>query len=318
MHARITIISSILGVRSYATQQSSRLDEYLLIPSWGNLSVEDRLLQRKEIVLSSCAKSQESQQPLTEREKQELYKSLVVDDRNRILYCPVPKACSTSWRNILLVSSGKFRTVEELGSPVRKSFERRLNTYNKAEREYRLKNYVRFMVSREPLSRIVSNFKDKFSNPTLNSWRRQLCADIVKLVTTLGREHNRSHLNISIDEFAEYVISLGWNVSVGVQTNMNVHWRPMSLLCRPCHVSYDYYSSAETVREDGEYLFKKFGFPQSIHFPWSHESPKAATGSPSDVVKWYLSQLSDRQLNQLVSIYEADYEMFGYDLPGKH
>ena len=319
VHFRITIVPCILGGRSYTTQQPFSLDKSSLIPSfsWGNLSVEDRFLQRKRSVLSNCAKFQ---QPLTENEKQMLYKNIVVDDRHRILYCPVSKACSTSWRKLMLVMSGKFRTLEEIGNPVqiKTSTESRLHTYSKEQQEYRLKNYVSFMVTREPLIRFVSTYKDKFSNPTLNGWRRRLCHDIVELVTSMGWKHNRGPRNISIDEFAEYVIDLAWNVSDLVQLKLNPHWRPMSIQCRPCHITYDYYSWVETIREDAEYLLKKFAAPPGLHFIWENQSPKTVIGHPKDGVKQYLSQLSERQLNQIISTYKADYEIFGYDRPRKH
>jgi hypothetical protein len=87
-------------------------------------------------------------------------------------------------------------------------------------------------------------------------------------VANKGREPKGGINNISIEEFADYVIDLGWNVSTDLQLTMDSHWRPVNLLCRPCHVSYDYYSWAETAKEDADYLFQKFGFPPSVHFPY--------------------------------------------------
>jgi hypothetical protein len=135
-------------------------------------------------------------------------------------------------------------------------------------------------------------------------------------VANKGREPKGGINNISIEEFADYVIDLGWNVSTDLQLTMDSHWRPVNLLCRPCHVSYDYYSWAETAKEDADYLFQKFGFPPSVHFPWENESSKPTNVSSRNVLKDYLSQLSDRQLNQLISVYQADYEIFNFDLAG--
>jgi hypothetical protein len=279
------------------------------------MSVEARFLLRKQNVLSSCGNHQ---QPLTDIEKEMLYKNIVVDDIHRVLYCPVPKTGSTSWRKVLLVMSGKFHTIKETDKPklLKQSIESRLHTYDKHQQEYRLKHYTSFMVTREPLSRFVSNFKDKFSNPTLNRWRRKLCEEIVTLVTAMGKKHTTDPTNISIEEFAEYVIDLAWNASSNIYMKLNPHWRPMTVQCRPCHISYDYYSWIETMEEDAEYLLAKFNAPPELHLIWENQSPKTMVESPGARLKHYLSQLSDHQLNQLISIYKQDYEIFGYNPPG--
>jgi hypothetical protein len=189
----------------------------------------------------------------------------------------------------------------------------RLHTYDKEQIKYRLNHYTSFIVTRDPLSRLVSNFKDKFSNITLNKWRRKLCKQILTLMTTMGKRHNTAPTNISFDEFADYVIDL---LSRRVQIKLNHHWTPMTVLCRPCHISYDYYSWTETIGEDAEYLLRKFKAPPELHFIWENQSPTTVIGPPgTDIRQYYLSQLSAHQLNQLINVYKRDYEIFGYDPP---
>jgi hypothetical protein len=253
------VIFYILGEKFSTTSQPSRLNKYLLILSWSNLSVEERFHKRKENVLSSC---RTFQQPLTETEKNELYRNLIVDDKHRILYCRVPKACSTSWRTVLLVTAGIVGTIEEVRSQDRTGREHRLHKYSSQGRDYRLNNYIRFMVAREPLTRLVSSFQTHVLKSDKKLWRWEINA---ALKTSKGREPREGINNISIEEFADYVIDSG---STNLQLTMNSHWRPVNLLCRPCHVSYDYYSWAETAKEDADYLFQKFGFPPSVHFPY--------------------------------------------------
>jgi uncharacterized protein YejL (UPF0352 family) len=189
----------------------------------------------------------------------------------------------------------------------------RLHTYDKEQIKYRLNHYTSFIVTRDPLSRLVSNFKDKFSDPTLNSWRRRLCKQILNQMTAMGQKHNTAPTNISIGEFADYVINL---LSRRVHIKLNHHWRPMTVLCRPCHIFYDYYSWTETIGEDAEYLLRKFKAPPGLHFIRENQSPTAVTRPPgTNDRQYYLSKLSDHQLNQLISVYKRDYEIFGYDLP---
>ena len=106
---------------------------------------------------------------------------------------------------------------------------------------------------------------------------------------------------ITFSLFVNYLISL-------YQKNLpfDEHWAPFVTLCHPCHVPYDFVGKYETLYEDAEQILSRVHAPSNIHFPVTKMSktPK--------VVHQYFQNLTHRQTNYLMRIYEADFLVFGY------
>ena len=93
-------------------------------------------------------------------------KFILVDDKNKFMYCTIPKVGTTTWKNVF----GNLRRLKE------NSFENihqwdlwhRLSAYSEKGRRKRINTYFKFVFVREPFIRLISAFKDKFLG--LDKW----------------------------------------------------------------------------------------------------------------------------------------------------
>ena len=90
------------------------------------------------------------------------------------------------------------------------------------------------------------------------------------------------------------------------------HWRPIFLLCTPCHIRYDIIAKVETLSKDAEFILYHRGLSSTVSVEWSHKTDQ--TKKTSDVLKSYYSQLTSSEIKQLYYKYLPDFLMFEYDV----
>uniref|UniRef100_A0A8C6PUX0 Carbohydrate sulfotransferase n=1 Tax=Nothobranchius furzeri TaxID=105023 RepID=A0A8C6PUX0_NOTFU len=119
---------------------------------------------RKHLMKEMCAKYKGS---ISKTITPDHVKQIFVEDRNKLLYCSVPKSGCSNWKRTLMVLSGQASNAENIqhdmvhyGGHIKT-----LNMFNQKEIMHRLETYTKFMFVREPLERIVSAYRDKFENP---------------------------------------------------------------------------------------------------------------------------------------------------------
>ena len=240
---------------------------------------------------------------MTAEEESLLTSNLLVDDVHKLVLCRASKSGSMSWRGTLLILSGKFKDIEEI---YRGNMERNmeklpsLSRYNKTMREIILKTYRKMMVVREPISRFVSCYRDKFLHVN-TGLRRDLCTTVVNYVNSIGRNHIGNKMEVSITEFAEFAYHTAW-LPMRRQHHHNRDWRPIVQECQPCHVDYDYYVDFETMAEDGRYLLKLLDAPDDFRIPWKNASGNT-TVKDTQVLDAYLSQMPVSFIKKIMKIY---------------
>jgi chondroitin 4-sulfotransferase 11 len=110
-------------------------------------------------------------------------------------------------------------------------------------------------------------------------------------------------------EFCKYLMTID-------PRNMDEHWRPQSLDCSPCHHKFDLFLKVETLNEDRRAVFKVLGYENttSVEYKELEETWKAWSNRSAKVhdEDFYFSQLSESLINNLYSLYELDFELFGY------
>lgn len=90
------------------------------------------------------------------------------------------------------------------------------------------------------------------------------------------------------------------------------HWKPIFLLCTPCHIRYDIIAKLETLARDADFILYHRGLSDTIHMEWSHKTDQIQR--TSDVAKTYFSQLTLSEVKQLYYKYITDFLMFEYEL----
>lgn len=239
---------------------------------------------------------------LSQTEKDYVFRSLIVDDEHRFIYCVVPKTGVTSWKSALLVLMGKEESIDGVEHINVHSRYRYLSTYPaEKQRQWRLKNYTKIMVHRDPLIRLISAYFEKFSVPSINrAYHRKHGIRIISMYRPgASRKSLETGTDVKFEEFVKYVLD----------GHMDPHWIPASTRCQPCHIDYDYYAATETADEDSVPILLAIGAPHSLHLPHSNEQKRPWNKTH------YFSLLSRQSVERILKLYEDDFLLFGYDIP---
>ncbi|XP_077992231.1 carbohydrate sulfotransferase 8-like [Glandiceps talaboti] len=233
------------------------------------------------------------------------YRAFYFNDAYKCVYCSVPKAGTTNWKRILLVLQGdtnstvtKFREVHSHHFPTLRNVT-----------DDRLSNYTTFLFTREPFSRLLSAFIDKFETPddTVYDW-----AKWGKKVAKKYRKQNGNtdNGNVTFVEFIQYLIDPATNPS-----KMDPHWRPVYLMCNICNMRYDFIGRIEHFKEDA-YSFLKLinasDVVKSLNFPSDNFH---STNASEKLYPNYYAKVPHEYLVRLYKRYELDFELFGYEEP---
>ncbi|XP_062509939.1 carbohydrate sulfotransferase 8-like [Corticium candelabrum] len=282
------------------------------LPTETTLPAARRLSLRKESLKRKCARFQ---RPLTYKEKRLLYAQLVVDDKNRIIWCPVRKAGTTTWRIVMLILMGKFSSVSAaLNHVMHNDFKyvtRLSNKYHSnAAIDYRLKHYTKFMAYREPLGRVVSDYRQIRLHDT--EFRKRICKETFRYnqIFNLNAQHQSERnpdawTNVTFPQFVNFVTRFFGDKRRYL--DLDIHWKPTNLICHPCRIDYDYLVDLESpgVVEESAYVLNALGAPSWLSLPQENRSGNETKYS-------FLSQLSTAQFERLRAQYDDDYDIFGY------
>ncbi|XP_064599559.1 carbohydrate sulfotransferase 12-like [Liolophura sinensis] len=208
--------------------------------------VADLLLDRRLNVLKACKGAEYGGSVSTGRR-------LYVDEKHKLLYCPVNKVASTFWKRIFRVSLS-FGTKSRLnpydvgrtnGSLYR------LERYPANVSEWMLTTYPSFLFVREPYSRLLACYIDKFFTTNPLFWNigkviiRNYRRNPDKLSLSCGH-------NVTFPEFIKHVIR-----TVETRSGLDSHWMPVYMVCSPCEVEYDLVGKLETISQDVNYILEK-------------------------------------------------------------
>ena len=103
--------------------------------------------------------------PLPRKVKRFIY----VDDKYRLLYCKTPKVASSTFVAIFLYLAGITKSVSINLKTIygKENLNNRLVTLDKlseSEARWRLSNYTKIFFTRNPLTRLFSAYRNKFTN----------------------------------------------------------------------------------------------------------------------------------------------------------
>lgn len=251
-----------------------------------------------------CGKRrQESWDTLSVTEKQILAKHIIVNDEHKFLFCSVPKVACSNWKRVLMVLEGDaidsnaIKRVNHLGFTF-------LGDLPPLAVKRKLKEYYKFMFVREPLTRLVSAYKDKFLlNNT--SFHKSYGRKIVKSVRKNAPANSKGN-DVSLKEFLQYITE-------SRVEDMNEHWMPFYELCQPCAVSYDFIGSFENLEPDANQVLEELNVNEQVSFPKQQKYYQA--GGKGHAGKFKLSDVSSKLLSKVLRKYATDYKMFSYPLP---
>ncbi|XP_012987032.3 carbohydrate sulfotransferase 12 [Esox lucius] len=260
---------------------------------------------------------------------------LIVDDRHEIIYCYVPKVACTNWKRVMVVLSEGLLTPD--GQPYRNpqavpsdlihnsslhltfsKFWRRYGRLSRHLMRVKLQSYTKFLFVRDPFVRLISAFRNKFQQPN-EDFYRQFGSVMLRRYGNGDGKGNGSYrvpesaaeaftegIRPSFSEFVKYLL----DPETEQKQPFNEHWRQVYRLCHPCQIQYDFIGTLENLEADSDQLLRILGLEDQIDFPPSNRN-RTSTSWEQD---WF-AEVPEELRRKLYSLYEPDFELFGYPKP---
>ncbi|XP_059191841.1 carbohydrate sulfotransferase 8-like [Centropristis striata] len=266
---------------------------------------------RRRLLAEVCSKYQPGvgEQLVSQRQVSRVY----VEDRSHLLYCEVPKVGCSNWKRVLMVLGGGATSTRDIPHDAAHyaNHLRRLESYDRAGIAERLLSYTKVLFVREPFERLVSAFRDKFESP--NSYYHPVFGRpiISRYRANATRAALRTGAGVTFREFVQYLLDVRRPVG------MDIHWEPVSQLCNPCLLRYNFIGKFESLKEEADFLLQSVGAPQNLTFPDFKDRNPRAERTSSRITQKYFSQLNATERQKAFDFYYMDYLMFNYPKPFK-
>lgn len=266
---------------------------------------------RRKTLQEVCSRYQPniSSRRISQRQVARVY----VEDRHLLLYCEVPKSGCSNWKRVLMVLNGKARSTRDI--PHDKAHYgnklQRLEAYDQASIAKRLDTYTKVLFVREPFERLVSAFRDKFESP--NSYYHPVFGRpiISKYRANATRTALKTGAGVTFREFVRYLLDVKRPVG------MDIHWEPVSQMCSPCLMRYNFIGKFENLEKEANFLLRNIGAPKNLTFPDFKDRNPNAERTSAKITQDYFAQLNSTERQKVYDFYYMDYLMFDYPKPFK-
>ncbi|XP_063803868.1 carbohydrate sulfotransferase 9-like [Pseudophryne corroboree] len=227
---------------------------------------------------------------------------LYVEHKYKFIYCEVPKVGCSNWKRIILLLNESLGfTIDSLRHYNIHSTHLliKLSSYPLSIQKQLLENYTKVMITRDPLERVVSAYRDKFIRDKGIYYSKTIANAIKKEL----RNNSNTTENITFEEFARYIVLHNPQYT-------DTHWKPMYNLCDPCQIQYDIIGKLKTIKQDADFILKVIGAPKKLRYPEIKYSGDPRTND--QIRRQYLETLPPSLFRQLQNFYSVDFDMFDY------
>jgi hypothetical protein len=226
---------------------------------------------------------------------------IIVDEERGFLYCPIPKAANTAWKAALLGANCPADPQKLHRRDVGFTYLSSVSEEKLAEIRHRL---FKFTFVRDPYSRLLSAFKDKFENASTCSDRPgrdpfwfKYGAKLKQDALAAGLAEN-SGPDLTFNEFVRLVCRM-------TPATMNEHWHPQALLACVDEINYDFIGRFERLADDVPVALARLGLQS---FPTLEDLRWRPTRALELVDTYY-----DAELREMVrQKYDIDFRTFNY------
>lgn len=203
---------------------------------------------------------------LNDKDKNDSYnKEWIVNHNYRFLYCPIHKVASTSMAQaILLLSDSNHKEFLMRGSDALLrtyvSTHYQLSNYSRQQAESFIndKDYFKFAFVRNPWSRLVSAYLDKFVTNRAISIKTTKTFES-STYSKLGEPINHQK-SITFRQFL-------YCLTEAEPSKMNPHWKPQHLFLSD--VEFDFVGKMESLADDFETIISRLGISSDFELPYS-------------------------------------------------
>ena len=165
------------------------------------------------------------------------------------------------------------------------------------------KPHVKFIFVRDPLERLISAWNDKLRslNEDKKGWK-----PFRRWVIHEAHVNDARRKHISYDDrpsLEEFLTTLSHPVSE--IRRMDEHWMPISNLCLPCQVDFDYIGSTDDMALEFKFILQKAlgdRYPEDLEIPDQNQ----VFGQHREL----LTEINQQVLGEIKSKYSHDLAMF--------
>ena len=262
------------------------------------------LATRTERIREAC-----KQLGINSTRKWQVYNCLLTDDKHRLLYCDMAKVACSTFKYLLATSTGRVRNAKGPLDVHNYDFLksvglRKLAEFSPQEIEYRLRNYLKFIVVRHPFDRLLSTYNEKFGLVKVNYAPSYMNLITKHFGSDFGKD-SRGRPLISFEQFLELVATERNRFA-------NVHWKNYFDYCHPCSITYDHVIRFETLHEDADVILDRLTISGGERPRLPQQNVKRNTTRPFLEIDEVFSHLDPDIVHGLMEIYGRDFEIFGY------
>ncbi|CAK8675480.1 unnamed protein product [Clavelina lepadiformis] len=292
------------AVQDETTKENDYVLENLEKDTYENSSfmkrMSQRMADRKAIMFEAC-------QALGLNRGEVGKIRLLLSDKYKLAYCPVPKTGCSNMKRIVLELNGYNTTKLENLQVHDVSHQIHYEDYGIPETMEKM-SYTSVILVRHPYERLVSSYNNKIRFP-YNDDFHEFAEEMKALYRNFSR-FSDTKSSPSFEEFVQY-ISDGRN-NGDHTTGGERHWSKYNSICFPCLVDYDVIAHLETIQEDSEYLLKLIGAPSALKFSSGYAKSGKSETKNGKYIENYFNQLTQTQKDKLYNAYESDFKLFGY------
>lgn len=240
---------------------------------------------------------------------------IIVNDQYKVLYCYIPKVACTNMKRVFLILTGKMNSTNPLAlksGDVHMKLDKHLkylDSYPEEEVSEILRTYKKLIFVREPLERLLSAYRNKFTEKSPYFHKRFGRRIIRRFRNGYNGSQEILGNDVTFLEFVKYITHPNTIENEGY----NEHWAHYSALCHPCHVQYDFVGKYETIDEDVNFVLKDLKIDQLIAFPRRNATYRKS--KTKDQLESFYSTIPKDLLGKLWKIYHTDYRLFDYPYP---
>ena len=281
-----------------------------------NCAYDSEMFRRRLLIKKTCSENKDRYNNM----RIDAYKIFAMVTR-RLVWCPVYKAASTNWmKNIPRLS---HYTAEQVARQNMKKNNRQANTLARAIVPYIPPHPLAKVLAvipkpvlfiRNPFNRLLSAYRDKlerYNKYYFNKYGK----DIVQRYRQEGIEKfgaqvaGRKGSEPTFWEFVKAVLDTGL---------MYEHWKPVITLCSACAegMKFDFVIKFENLAAEERYLTERLGITTLVKQRW--ENKNLAGNMTQEIRDMYFNMLSEEEIWQLYTMYQMDFQMFGYELEPKY
>ncbi|XP_074657210.1 carbohydrate sulfotransferase 13-like [Tubulanus polymorphus] len=294
--------------KAWNVEKRRKCEQQWQYPTTPNDKVPDEIIEReqkrRQSRLRALCKQQGHRPPKSNHFVRTRH--VLVNDARKVMFCFVPKsACSY------------------IGSIVNHGLRKdQWNKYSDDEPdallfEQKYKKYYRFIFVRDPFSRLLSCYRDKFLNRTDDFYYRRVYGrKIVKSFRSSASDDEIEKGSATFGEFLRYLAPRNDREDTRDDfiNCFNDHWSQYHELCEPCEFKYDFIGRFETLATDLNYVIRKAGISNVTEvFEQSRRQRKRKT-NPAMIDEFYRDIPGDI-IQRVYDEYKWDFEMFNYDCP---